>query len=116
MRSSCAFSCFSWLLLMSRPRFSCRDIHLSTLQSLVVGHDVVTSLLRLRHQLLALLLWLSPNVMTSVQVLGTVPLIVVMSRHQSSCRDIQYINSCYEWVSSGVATPSFMSRHHVVLL
>ena len=93
MRSSCAFSCFSWLLLMSRHRVSCRDITSRLLQSSSVGHDVETSLLMSRHYLLALLPrnGVFHGVMTPVQVLGTVPLLVVMSRHRSACRDIQYI-------------------------
>ena len=81
---------------MSRHRVSCRDITSRLLQSSIVVHDVATSFLVSRHQLLAPLLLngVFHDVMTSDQVFGTVPLLVVMSRHQSSCRDIQYINCC----------------------
>ena len=118
LTSSCALTCFSLLLLMSRHRVSCRDITSRLLQSSIVVHDVATSFLVSRHQLLAPLLLngVFHDVMTSVQVLGTVPLLVVMSRHQSSCRDIQYINCCCEWAPSSVATSIFMSRHPLVLL
>ena len=81
---------------MSRHRFSCRDITSRLLQSSNVGYDVATSLLMSRHHLLALLplKGVFHDVMTSVQVLGSVPLLVVMSRHRSSCRDLKYMCCC----------------------
>ena len=78
---------------MSRHRFSCRDITSCLLQSSYVGYDVVTSLLMSRHQLQALVLLnrCLLDVTTSAQVFGTLQLLVVMSRHRSSCRDINLL-------------------------
>ena len=85
---------------MSRHRFSRRDITSCLLQSSYVGYDVVTSLLMSRHQLQALLLLnrCLLDVMTSAQVFGTLQLLVVMSRHRSSCRDIRLCCCRLHWL------------------
>ena len=85
---------------MSRHRVSCRDITSRLLQSSTVVHDVATSFFMSRHQLLTLLLLngLFHDVMTSAQVVGTVPLLVIMSRHQFSCRDIPCCYCRLHWL------------------
>ena len=42
--------------------------------------------------------------MTLAQVSCTLPLVVVMSRPQFSCHNINLMNCCFGWVSSGVVT------------
>ena len=96
---------------LSRPH-PCCDINLMSRQRLKVSaafelvfHVVTTpiyafaglrcSLMMSRHHDL---------VATSTLVSCTLPLVVVMSRPQFSCRDINLMNCCFEWVLSGVMT------------
>ena len=77
-----------WLLLMSRhrsPVMTSPNAFASLNWKLLMSrhHDVVT---------------------TTAQVSGTLPLVVVMSRPLFSCRDINFMNCCFERVSSGVVT------------
>ena len=99
-----AFCSLSLVVMMSRHRFSCRDIT-GGLCRLYCCRDI--KFLAWEPSIEFLLLSQPQH-----QISASFNMLSLMSRHQSSCRDITLCCCRLYWVVYDVATPDFLSRHH----